>query len=101
MRYVAYCDDCLVDICEKCIAHKCHSNHTLFRFPNIYEKSKNLILYYISSVPEILGNDDKEKSTFINLIKAELNSYKNYPCYTNYKNLNNLFNFLGMVKLYL
>ena len=98
MRYVAYCDDCLVDICEKCIAHKCHSNHTLFRFPNIYEKSKNLILYYISSVPEILGNDDKEKSTFINLIKAELNSYKNYPCYTNYKNLNNLFNFFRQNK---
>ena len=98
MKYVAYCDDCLIDICEGCLADKCHFTHTKFRFPNIYEKSKDLISYYISSSPEILSNYGKGKNTLINLINAELNSYKNYPCYTNYKNLNNLFIFLRQNK---
>ena len=98
MKYVAYCDDCLIDICERCLADKCHFNHTKFRFPNIYEKSKDFISYYISSSPEIISNYGKGKSTLMNLINAELNSYKNYPCYINYKNLNNLFIFLRQNK---
>ena len=98
MKYVAYCDDCLIDICEKCLADKCHFTHTKFRFPNIYEKSKKLISYYISLTLPIIGKCGKGKSTFINLLHAELNSYKKYPCYTNYKNLNNLFKFLRQNK---
>ena len=98
MKYVSFCDDCFLDMCEKCLADKCHLTHTLFRFPDIYEKCKNILLNFISLENEKLGNESKGKSQLIKLMKGIIFSYKNYPCYNNYKNLNNLFNFIRQIK---
>ena len=98
LKYVSYCDDCFLDICEECLADRYHLTHTIFRFPNIYEKCKNIILYFISLENENLRDESKGKSLLIKLMKGIIYSYNNNPCYNNYKNLYNLLNFIRQIK---
>ena len=98
MKYVAYCGDCLNDLCENCFAQKdeSHLEHTTLRFPNLNDlKIKLICENLLRDKYEEDKNDNKE---LIKVIDSILFSYNNYPCFTNLKNINNLLIFLCKIK---
>ena len=88
-----------IDLCEECFQQKVnsHLNHTILRFPDMYDKYEKYILDYIEKV-EITENNNFPNRTLFTLMNLILSSYKDYPCFTIYKNLNNLLTYLKTKK---
>ena len=98
MKYIGYCGDCSIDICEKCFAQKdnSHLNHTTLSYPNLLDLNIEAICKNILRDKFVKGKNENKK--LIKVINLILLSYKNYPCFTNYKNLDHLLTFFRKIK---
>lgn len=90
MKSVAYCEDCSMELCEKCFDqnYESHLDHTILRYPNL-DISK------IACICENIRRDKNEKPDLILFDYLILNSYQKMRNFINYKNISNLLAYLS------
>ena len=92
-KYIYYCVDYYVNLCEKCISKSSSHYYDLKIFLNnkeINEKISNILKF----INETKDNYDEELSYILKVIKLVLISHKIYPNYNIYTSINNIHDFI-------
>ena len=92
-KYIYYCVDCYVNLCEKCVSKSSSHYYDLKIFLNNKEINEKIskILKFINDTKDIY---DEELGYILKVIKLVLISHKISPNYNVYKSINNIHNFI-------
>jgi len=86
-KYIKYCSDCKVNLCEKCLSESnYHENHSKENILDINDKIKE-IKQLIKEVRKKLSKGDIENRKILNMLENLVKLYNEYPSHNLYKSL--------------